>query len=277
MTIWLVSILGRIFIKNQSFKASVAWPTEFPTSLRSLPDGMTRIDVLVPVSLSWKAGQHCYIRLPALSPFDNHPFNITSPLSGQKGARSEQDIDLRMMTFFVRAHQGFTRKLEKYTGGNVDICTSAWLDGPYGTTYIDEQRYETMILIAGGSGITACLAWLLHRAQRINGENDKVSKIKLVWIVQAELNSQWVSSELKAAKDLVSNEQVEIGIYITRSDKEKTNTTGKESDGGENQGNALGNVLYRRPFIPSLLPSMLSPGRNVVIGVSALSGAFNMS
>lgn len=52
LALWLLSILGRVFYHNQSFKPDNQWLTGFPTRLRALPDSMTRIDILVPSKFS---------------------------------------------------------------------------------------------------------------------------------------------------------------------------------------------------------------------------------
>lgn len=52
LALWLLSILGRVFYHNQSFKPDNPWLTGFPTRLRALPDSMTRIDILVPSAFS---------------------------------------------------------------------------------------------------------------------------------------------------------------------------------------------------------------------------------
>ena len=281
MAVWLFSILGRIFVKNQSFKASRAWPTEFPTHLLSLPGGMTRVDVRVPSSFSWRPGQHCYVRLPLVSPLDNHPFTIASACGAREDRVSKEGPDLKKMSFFVRTHQGFTRKLDSYARGEVDINTSAWLEGPYGgISRILEKRYDTMILIAGGSGITACLSWLLHCAQKMNNGIGDMSNIKLIWMVQDRAHTEWVTDELKTAKELINDNRIELHFFITRNDAAMTDVADMKSSkdkeidcqspvsASSQTAIAPGTFHSGRPFIPEVLPSMLSSGRNVVIGTA---------
>lgn len=65
------------------------------------------------------------------------------------------------MSFFVRSHAGLTRKLSCYTSSNFDESIISRIDGPYGGVVGVGRRIEnendTMILIAGGNGITSCL------------------------------------------------------------------------------------------------------------------------
>ena len=283
VAIWLFSMLGRIFVKNQSFKITKAWPAEFPTCLRSLPGGMTRVDVWVPSSLSWTPGQHCYVRLPLLSPFDNHPFTIASASDTPKLQLARTSDELKPMVFFVRTHGGFTKKLRTYAEINTDVCTSAWLDGPYGgVSHVNAKRYDTMILIAGGSGITACLSWLLDCAQKMKDGIGTLSNIKLLWMVQSENHAEWVSNELKAAKALIDDSRIEIDIYVTRagtderglgdhgSAKEKQEASHSvDSTSSKSSASIAASTFHSgRPYIPHVLPRMLSANRNIIIGTS---------
>ena len=132
LTLWLLSILGRIFYHNQSFKIDNQWLTGFSTRVRSLPDNMTRIDILVPSTLSWRPGQHCFLRFPSFSIFDNHPFTIASIPQSPSHRHSKSSLELQTMSFFVRSHAGFTRKISSYTSTDFDKSITSWIDGPYG-------------------------------------------------------------------------------------------------------------------------------------------------
>ena len=62
------------------------------------------------------------------------------------------------MSFFVRSHAGFTCKLSRYTSSKFDGSVTSWIADPYGGVGRRiENQYDTMILIAGGSGITSMI------------------------------------------------------------------------------------------------------------------------
>ena len=268
LAVWLFSILGRIFVKNQSFRVCNPWPSAFAASLLSLSGEITRVDMLVPLSLSWRPGQHCYVRLPLLSPFDNHPFTIASA-SNTPISNKETSDGFRKMTFFVRTHQGFTRKLETYASSKVDMYTYVWLDGPYGGVgRALEKAYDTMILKAGGSGITACLSWLLYCVQKKDDRTSRLSRLELIWMIQDELHAQWVLDELEAARVLVRGGSLAINVFVTRKNEERDQVMGMKAS-KEEVGSHEGVVFTfhsGRPFIPNVLPTLLTSGRNVVIG-----------
>lgn len=289
--IWLISILGRSFYMNHAFKVASAWPSSFPTQLSILAGDIVRVDVYVPTSVTWAPGQHFYLRLPSHSPFDNHPFtiaNIPNSLS-----KTENGL-VQKATFLARPHSGFTRKLASYARANVDTNVATWLEGPYGGITRDiSRRCDTLILIAGGSGITACLSWLLHGVQTVTAGTGALQHVKLVWIVRAREHTEWISEELESAKNAVNgDDRLELIFYVTRSlDNVEYDGTRSSAGAAEKKEQSIGHEdiildklspsppspsppspsslgVYHttRPFIASILPDLLEPGRNMIIG-----------
>lgn len=284
--IWLISILGRSFYMNHAFKVTSAWPSSFPTQLSILAGDNVRIDVYVPISLTWAPGQHFYLRLPFLSPFDNHPFTIANI----PNSLSKNENGLQKARFIVRVHNGFTRKLASYARANVDTDEATWLEGPYGGITCDiSRRYDTLILIAGGSGITACLSWLLHCIQNVAAGTAALHRVKLVWIVRAREHTDWISEELESAHNAINgDDRLKLIFYVTRSGDEFNPSGTRESAApAEKKGKGIGDEdieldkssppslpspsslgVYHstRPVIASILPGLLEPGRNMIIG-----------
>jgi predicted ferric reductase len=73
---------------------------------------MTRIDVLKPQGLHWRPGQHVFLRFPNVSILDHHPFTIASAEGGN--LRSVSTKKMLNMSFFVRSHGGFARRLSDF-------------------------------------------------------------------------------------------------------------------------------------------------------------------
>ena len=107
-----------------------------------LPDSTIRISI--PSKMSWKPGQHVFLRfwaLPGLHPYSMHPFTICSlPSSGE-------------MVFFVRPHRGFTGRLKKLVETRYGTMAMS-IDGPYGNrgTASKLASSDKVHLIAGSSG-----------------------------------------------------------------------------------------------------------------------------
>ena len=85
------------------------------------------------------------------------------------------------MSFFVRYLVGSTRKLSCYISNEIDGPMHSWIDGPYdGVDRSIENEYDTMILIAGGSGITSCLPWLQYISQNMKDGTNRTANVKLL-------------------------------------------------------------------------------------------------
>lgn len=98
--------------------------------------------------LTWKAGQHVYLVLPGVSniPFESHPFTIANvPHRKENGEPLGGASDL---VFYIRAMDGFTRKLYDYAHAHQGKTVVALVDGPYGRPP-PINTFNTVVLIAG--------------------------------------------------------------------------------------------------------------------------------
>lgn len=108
------------------------------------------------------------------------------------------------ISFGVRVVGDWTRSLNQYasmaaaetkalvTEKNVlvdEVAVQVMIDGPYGGCSVDLGDYETVLLFAGGSGITFTLGLLddivgrCTRKGRSNGERTR--RIEFVWCVRS--------------------------------------------------------------------------------------------
>jgi len=155
------------------------------------------MDVWPDNDFTWSPGQHCFLRFPGFAPLDNHPFTIVSaaPISG--------DQQPNHLLFLARSHKGFTHKLASYVQSHAEdkhsVNTTVWLDGPYGgmSTPV-HSHFDSLILVAGGTGISACLPLALDLVARAtSGSPIKTKRCVLVWIIKDEKAMEWISEELK--------------------------------------------------------------------------------
>eukprot|EP00759_Apiculatamorpha_spiralis_P014499 PhF_6_TR21146/c0_g1_i1/m.30424/K00521/E1.16.1.7; ferric-chelate reductase len=86
------------------------------------------------------SGQYCFLNVAEISLFEWHPFTISS---SDPRTMSFHIKDMGPGTFTGKLHQAVSR------GHNITVC----VDGPYGKP-INFYKYKTIILVAGGIGIT---------------------------------------------------------------------------------------------------------------------------
>lgn len=106
-------------------------------------------------SMSWKAGQHVYLTIPALSlrsPLEAHPFSIAT-IPDSFDSESAINNDRKTLRFIVRVRNGFTRRLMdsvKIAGVRATPMPMSFtlIDGPYGIPP-KVEAFKNVILVAG--------------------------------------------------------------------------------------------------------------------------------
>ncbi|OCL01432.1 hypothetical protein AOQ84DRAFT_444016 [Glonium stellatum] len=300
IAVWAFSAIVRLFHRTQLFRPArtCANLTGFPTKLTHLPGKMTRVTVTVPDAMTWRPGQHAYIRMPQISVLGNHPFTIASVPVSREAREAGQQNEL---VFLVRAHTGFTHTLahmveqtsttppasgpgtptalhaspvlpDSPTTTAITTTTTAamaalelldlekaavavsehldrsatppppppqslpprarvaalrtLIDGPYGGHMRPLHRlYDTVLCVAGGSGISAVLPWVLALSRRMlapGAEPVATTRLHLVWVVREAEWIEWVRPELEevvrgARETMAVRVQVEVFVTAKRS------------------------------------------------------------
>ena len=275
LALWLASWLARLFWYTKLMNLQHEWFSGSPTSVVRMAGGMTKLQVLAPIHFKYTPGQHCFLRFPELSIMDNHPFTLAS-------APAATRMEDNCLTFLVRTHAGFTRRLASYCQLHPDQQLSAWVDGPYGGIGRRlELLYDELILIAGGSGITACLPWL---EQAVRVKQARVRRIVLLWSVKSEDHLSWIqeylSSVLAAARH---DTMIELRFHVTRGDSadriipdgeidsETKAPVTTESSYSQNADKPismieLGHPEFGRPKLEHFIPDSIRGPKTFVIG-----------
>ncbi|KAF2004643.1 hypothetical protein P154DRAFT_616814 [Amniculicola lignicola CBS 123094] len=198
LAIWAASWLTRIFVKTQPLKFTHEWFAGSPATLTILDGHVTRIDVWPERDFKWTPGQHAFLRFTDFAPLDNHPFTIAS--AAPTSAAKEQPHAV----FLARSHSGFTNKLTSYVHSRSEAktdstSTTVWIDGPYGGTRPPPSRFDSLVLVAGGTGISACLPRALDFVARATSPNAsmKLKRVVMVWAVKKKSALSWICEELK--------------------------------------------------------------------------------
>ena len=246
---------------------------------------MTKLEVLVPADYTWQPGQHCFLRFPSIAPLDNHPFTIAS-IPHHSGGDSARDLDQNILSFLIRKHSGFTRRLLHYVESHADIVPGAIVDGPYGgLPRALENAYDSVILVAGGGGITSSIPWLLHLSQMIKDQQHPVVTryVRLVWVVKHQADLKWMTEELALVLAGSVTGSLFLDFYVTREtakigdgetylevaipdehvhikvEEKLTDSTVKATSSSHDS------IHYGRPQLTTLLPSLINTPRTAVL------------
>ncbi|KZT23202.1 iron reductase [Neolentinus lepideus HHB14362 ss-1] len=178
---------------------------------------MVRVRIARPPAFHWSPGQLAYLILPSVSllPIEAHPFSIASidsPVSEETADEKEKgQAYFRELVFLINAREGFTRRLaDRVAEGNASVV--AFVDGPYGISP-DLNCAETIVLIAGGTGISHTLPLLLSVVAKRTAR-----RVLFVWAIRDKSHLNWVAAAIKQALAAApSTMSISISIHLTTS------------------------------------------------------------
>ncbi|KAM5346761.1 hypothetical protein ACJ41O_009766 [Fusarium nematophilum] len=178
------------------------------------------IKITVPTQMRWKPGQYVYLRMPGISVFENHPFTIASLCSDD--FPSEYGEQYRDCALVFRPYGGFTRKVLDTAIEKGPFHTyRAFLDGPYGGMRRDLAAFDTCILIAGGSGITALMSQLLDLIKRMRDGKAITKKVVVVWALKRLEAMDWFREELRICREAAPPESVTCKFFVTSATRQR--------------------------------------------------------
>ncbi|KAI8623396.1 ferric reductase like transmembrane component [Xylariaceae sp. FL1651] len=218
--IWVVCYIYRLSKLNWA----KPWRMSFLVGDEAAITLMTEnaIKITIPTQMKWKPGQFVYLRMPGIAFFDNHPFTISSLCS--EDFPSEYGEQYRDCTVVFKPYGGFTRKvLETAIEKGPFHTYRAYLDGPYGGMRRDLAAFDTCILIAGGSGITALMSQLLNLIKRMRDGKAITKKVVVVWALKRLEAMDWFREELRICRDSAPPESVTCKFFVTAAVRQSRN------------------------------------------------------
>ena len=210
--IWVFSWIARIFYLNWTNPRRLSWLIGEEASITLLPENAVKVTVATQVR--WKPGQYVYLRIPGVSIFENHPFTIASLWS--EDFPSDYGEEYKDMALVFRPFSGFTRKVVNTALQNgPDKTYRAFIDGPYGGMRRDLASFDTVVLFAGGSGITAIVSQLLNLIKKMRDSRAVTKQVHVIWALKRPETLEWFKEELRICKEFAPPESVHCQFYIT--------------------------------------------------------------
>ncbi|KAF4838568.1 Ferric/cupric reductase transmembrane component 7 [Colletotrichum tropicale] len=177
----------------------------------------TTVLTIKDVHFSWKAGQHLYLWLPRVGPFEAHPYTIAC------AHQLPETCICNSIQLVVRSHGGFSRRLHKFaermagSGRRKDTLTGFVL-GPFGAPP-RWDIYETMVLISASTGASFTLPILesiVHSRRRIC-----TTRVDFILLTRQGEEIEFYMQRLREAMDQAQEIGLELRVHvaITRSGK----------------------------------------------------------
>jgi predicted ferric reductase len=118
-------------------------------------------------------GSHSFLYIPSIAALQSHPFTM---------------INRDPIEFVVSAQAGFTKRLFEAACEKPGRRVRAGVEGAYGCVP-DVSRYDTVVLMAGGSGATFAFALAIEWARRNDAESK--GRCVFVWSVRTAGESKY--------------------------------------------------------------------------------------
>jgi NAD(P)H-flavin reductase len=192
-----------------------------------------------------------FITIPAVGLWTAHPFSLAwseelAPVSAimdpEKGLApgSPDDIMIKsniattsaspsasteilangktVMTAIIRRRDGFTHELFKKVSkaGDGRLVTRAFVEGPYGGQHT-LSSYGTVILFAGGVGITHQVSYIRSLLAGYANGTVAVRRLSLVWVIQSPEHLEWIRPWMTQILGMERRREIlRIQLFITK-------------------------------------------------------------
>ncbi|KAI9670857.1 MAG: hypothetical protein M1817_003742 [Caeruleum heppii] len=217
--IWLLSYAIRLFKLNWTNPWRLSWLIGDEAAVTLLSENAVK--VTIPTQVKWRPGQYVYLRMPGISVFENHPFTIASLCSGD--FPSEYGEAYRDMTLVFKPFGGFTRKvLNTAIEKGPSKTYRAFIDGPYGGMSRRLEAFDSVVLIAGGSGITAIVSQLLELVKRMRDGKAVTKSVQVIWAIKRLESMEWFKEELRICRDYAPPDTVHCQFFVTTAKRHGT-------------------------------------------------------
>lgn len=208
---WVVGP-GTLFLIEQGVRMFQGRRPAEVEVMDALPSNVTRLTLKRPDWFKYQPGEYVYLRHPAISKREWHPFTVTS------NPEDESKLELH-----VRSVGTWTRRLNtlaaKPAEERVDIWQQAYLDGPYGSPSADIFGSSVPVLIGAGIGVTpfaSILRSILHRKRQGDESLVDLKKVYFVWLNRDQQAFEWfVDLMAELESDPETRDLIDTRVHLT--------------------------------------------------------------
>ncbi|CAH2070415.1 unnamed protein product [Thlaspi arvense] len=210
------------------------------------PGNVLALHLSRPQNFKYKSGQYMFVNCAAVSPFEWHPFSITS---------APQDdylsVHIRVLGDWTRALKGVFSEVCKpppagvsgllradmMHGANNPDFPKVLIDGPYGAPAQDYKKYEVVLLVGLGIGATPMISIVkdivnnirakeqaqLNRMEhgtsapqpRNKKESFRTRRAYFYWVTREQGSFDWFKNIMNEVAERDTNRVIELHNYCT--------------------------------------------------------------
>jgi hypothetical protein len=180
-------------------------------------------------------GQHVYLNVPEISQLEWHPFSISS--AAEDRVTTHHIKSQGPSTFTGKLHDLFRQAIEEGRLSKVRVN----VDGPYGVP-LEYQRYEKIIFVAGGIGITNIHSsfktlYVLAKAGLL-----PVTRVHLIWVAKDASYFDMFQDTFRIVGRDSLHARFKVSCYVTQ--EESVNSGKSSSAGSSSSSNHKGSSGY---------------------------------
>ncbi|XP_008543644.1 dual oxidase isoform X1 [Microplitis demolitor] len=173
-----------------------------------LPSDVTCMIFQKPQNFQYKSGQWVRISCPALNANEYHPFTLSS-------APHES-----VLSVHIRAVGPWTHNIRNKLDPNTkefNILPKIHVDGPYGESHQNWDKYDISILVAGGIGVTPFASILKDIVYKSNQKlNLGCKKVYFIWVTRSQKQFEWMVDILRDVEKADINNFISAHLFITQ-------------------------------------------------------------
>ncbi|KAI5970814.1 hypothetical protein CANMA_000233 [Candida margitis] len=169
----------------------------------------------------WRPGQHVFLRFKGLRLLDSHPFSISTTTESGEG-----------MKFIVVPKDGLTKAHFTELDRQIELNKQVYIDGPYGGTFRDVTKFDKIVLVASGSGVTATIPFLSYISQLHQQGSplaDNLKCINFIWVVRNQSDVAWFQDELIKCQEILGR-KLHLDIRVCHFPDQVENPAGTKVD-----------------------------------------------
>ncbi|XP_061357451.1 respiratory burst oxidase homolog protein B-like [Gastrolobium bilobum] len=206
------------------------------------PGNVLALHVSKPPGFKYSSGQYIFVNCSDVSPFQWHPFSITSAPGDDYVSvhiRSAGDWTTQLKAVFAKAcqpasgDQSGLLRADMLQGNNIPKMPKLLIDGPYGAPAQDYKNYEVILLVGLGIGATPLISILKDVLNNIKQQKDieegvvesgvKNNKRKpfatnrayFYWVTREQGSFEWFKGVMDEVAENDKNGVIELHNYCT--------------------------------------------------------------
>ncbi|CAN4085982.1 unnamed protein product [Withania somnifera] len=169
-----------LFCVDKMLRMIQSRPETYILSARIFPSKAIELILPKDPSLRYTPTSVIFLKIPMISNIQWHPFSITS----------SSKVDKHTISILIKTEGWWTSSLCNMLHSKPDAEAGEMrffqvaTEGPYGPSSMDFLRYDRLLLVAGGIGVTPFLSILQEIASTKSNKNVLPVKIQLVYIIK---------------------------------------------------------------------------------------------